>query len=197
MPRDPAETRARFLEAALELFAEQGYAGTSTRQIATLAGSNVASLAYHFGGKEGLYGAALHRLHEDLAEASPPELFASTPSDLIEQVVATAWTFARTHRNHIRLLIRHVLDRGKHDGVVVDEHAGPLLSRADAIVALLRPGLAFHQRRMLVMGVMHTVARLAIEHPDDLASMVGDPDDLDAEVTRFLTDLIHRQLGLG
>ncbi|MCO4746976.1 MAG: TetR/AcrR family transcriptional regulator [Proteobacteria bacterium] len=196
MPRDPAETRARFLEAALELFAEQGYAGTSTRQIATAAGSNVASLAYHFGGKAGLYAAALQRLHEDLAEATPAEIPADTPAELIEQVVCMAWAFARSHRNHIRLLIRHVLDRGKHDGVVVEEHAGPLLGRADRIVALLRPELPFHQRRMLVMGVMHTVARLSIEHPQDLATLVGDPEDLDAVVIRFLTDLVRRQLGL-
>ncbi|TNE86263.1 MAG: TetR/AcrR family transcriptional regulator [Deltaproteobacteria bacterium] len=189
------ETRTRFLDAALRLFAEHGYAGTSTRMLASEAGSNVASLAYHFGGKEGLYRAALLRLHEDLGEATPAAIPIGAPAEIIEQIVGLAWSFARDHRDHIRLLIRNVLDRGQHVEGVTDQSA-PLLARADAIVGLLRPDLSSTRRRMLIMGVMHTVARLAIEHPDDLGVMVGEPEDLDAEIRAFLVDLVRRQLGL-
>ena len=35
-------------------FGEKGFAATSIREIAALAGSNIASISYHFGGKEGL-----------------------------------------------------------------------------------------------------------------------------------------------
>lgn len=189
------ETRQRFLDAALSLFAEHGFAGTSTRMLATAAGSNVASLAYHFGGKEGLYEACLIRLHADLGEATPASIPADSPSEAIDSIVAIAWAFSRSHRNHIRLLIRHVLDRGRHSESVTTE-AGPLLERADRIVALVRPDLPVHGRRMLIMGVMHTMARLAIEHPEDLSLMLGEPQDLDGEVTRFMADLIRRQLGL-
>ncbi|HEY2559544.1 MAG TPA: CerR family C-terminal domain-containing protein [Caldimonas sp.] len=47
--------RARLLVAALRLFAEQGYAKTSIRQIAHAAGVNVAAVSYYFGNKAGLY----------------------------------------------------------------------------------------------------------------------------------------------
>ncbi|HTR12723.1 MAG TPA: CerR family C-terminal domain-containing protein [Roseiarcus sp.] len=47
-------TRAALLAAALNLFGAKGFEGTSTREIAAAAGANVASIAYHFGGKEGL-----------------------------------------------------------------------------------------------------------------------------------------------
>ena len=51
----PAEGTARALiEAAIEIFGNAGYAAASTREIAAKAGTNVASIAYHFGGKEGL-----------------------------------------------------------------------------------------------------------------------------------------------
>lgn len=54
----PAETtRAALISAALALFGSKGYAATSTRELARLANTNVASIAYHFGGKEGLYNA--------------------------------------------------------------------------------------------------------------------------------------------
>lgn len=47
-------TRRAIVEAGLRGFGSRGYAATSTREIAALAGTNVASIAYHFGGKEGL-----------------------------------------------------------------------------------------------------------------------------------------------
>ncbi|KQZ32182.1 TetR family transcriptional regulator [Mesorhizobium sp. Root552] len=51
------ETRAALIQAALKLFGRQGFEGTSTREIAALAKANIGSIAYHFGGKEGLHAA--------------------------------------------------------------------------------------------------------------------------------------------
>jgi AcrR family transcriptional regulator len=54
----PAEpTRAALVQAALKLFGRQGFDGTSTREIAAEAQANIGSIAYHFGGKEGLRAA--------------------------------------------------------------------------------------------------------------------------------------------
>lgn len=51
-------SRARLLEAGLRLFARQGFANTSTREIAEAAQVNVAAISYYFGDKAGLYRAA-------------------------------------------------------------------------------------------------------------------------------------------
>lgn len=40
--------------AAIGLFGAKGFEATSTREIAAKAGANIASIAYHFGGKDGL-----------------------------------------------------------------------------------------------------------------------------------------------
>src|SRR6185437_9663977 len=48
------QTRAALVHAALQLFGAKGFDGTSTREIAALAKANIGSIAYHFGGKEGL-----------------------------------------------------------------------------------------------------------------------------------------------
>jgi AcrR family transcriptional regulator len=45
----------RLLNAAEQLFCEHGFKGTSIRDIAALAGCNIASVNYYFGGKENLY----------------------------------------------------------------------------------------------------------------------------------------------
>lgn len=55
--RDEDGARERLLLAGLRLFAEQGYAKTSIRQIGLAANANVASVSYYFGSKAGLYRA--------------------------------------------------------------------------------------------------------------------------------------------
>ena len=59
---DGAQSRERLLLAAMRLFAEQGFATTSTREIALAAGTNIASISYYFGDKAGLYRAAFYEL---------------------------------------------------------------------------------------------------------------------------------------
>ena len=51
-------TRLALIRAALTLFGSKGFDGTSTRDIAALANANIGSIAYHFGGKDGLRLAA-------------------------------------------------------------------------------------------------------------------------------------------
>jgi len=66
-PSSPSEmTRMALIRAALRLFGKQGYDGTSTRQIATAAKANIGSIAYHFGGKEGLRTAVADHIVETI-----------------------------------------------------------------------------------------------------------------------------------
>ena len=62
------ETRQRLLEAAEVLFARHGFHQTSVRDITARAECNLASINYHFGGKENLYVAVFHRLLAELRE---------------------------------------------------------------------------------------------------------------------------------
>jgi len=68
------DTACKILEAAMEVFAEKGFRGATTREIAAKAGANVASLHYHFRDKESLYLKVLNRfIDESLSESPIPE----------------------------------------------------------------------------------------------------------------------------
>src|SRR5947209_4292779 len=54
-------TKTKILDTAERLFGEQGYAATSLRQIIAAAEVNVAAVHYHFGSKEDLLDAVVHR----------------------------------------------------------------------------------------------------------------------------------------
>jgi AcrR family transcriptional regulator len=74
----------RIVEAAVHLFAHQGFSGTSTREIARLADVNEASLFRHFPSKQDLFWAALQsrlqhlripkELQNGLSQQAKPEL---------------------------------------------------------------------------------------------------------------------------
>jgi AcrR family transcriptional regulator len=74
---DGVQSRERLLLSAMRLFAEQGFAKTSTREIALAAGTNIASISYYFGDKAGLYRAAFTepapRAHDDIAAFTNPD----------------------------------------------------------------------------------------------------------------------------
>lgn len=65
-------TREKILDAALTLFAENGYDGTSVEQIANIVGIKAPSLYKHFKGKEDILNALI-----DSAEARYEEMFGS------------------------------------------------------------------------------------------------------------------------
>lgn len=66
--QNPEPTREALISSALHLFGRQGFDGTSTREISARAGANIAAIAYHFGGKDGLRLACGEAVAKQLAE---------------------------------------------------------------------------------------------------------------------------------
>jgi AcrR family transcriptional regulator len=110
---DGDRTRAALQDAALEEFAARGFSGARVRDIAQRAGVSKDLIAYHFGGKAGLYLAveqAWLRREDSFADASlpPDELLARYLHDALadprpsSQPTSTppscAWSCSRSWR---------------------------------------------------------------------------------------------------
>jgi AcrR family transcriptional regulator len=63
-----SDTREALLDAAKQLVAEHGYAGTSVRDLATASGANIAAVNYHFGTREKLLNQAVLELFLEWSE---------------------------------------------------------------------------------------------------------------------------------
>ena len=72
--RAGSDTRGKLLDAAERVFAEQGYDGTSLRDIATRAKLHLALSTYHFGTKEKLFEEVLARRATEITETRLNEL---------------------------------------------------------------------------------------------------------------------------
>ncbi|MCP5071463.1 MAG: TetR family transcriptional regulator, partial [bacterium] len=71
--RERVGTRNRLLEAAREVFAEKGLRQASVRDIAGRAGTNHASIGYHFSSKEALYRVVLEDACQDIRRLAEDE----------------------------------------------------------------------------------------------------------------------------
>ena len=67
-------TRARLIEAAVELFGTYGYDSVTTRRLAERAQVNQVAIPYHFGGKQGLYIAVAEHIVERVGGQASPVL---------------------------------------------------------------------------------------------------------------------------
>ncbi|MDX8456303.1 CerR family C-terminal domain-containing protein [Mesorhizobium sp. VK9D] len=92
------QTRAALVHAALKLFGRQGFDGTSTREIAAEAKANIGSIAYHFGGKEGLRAAAADHIVDTIQGIAGQALGGAQVAAPLDPEAARAQLFAALER---------------------------------------------------------------------------------------------------
>jgi len=115
-----ASTRERILDVALDLFTDQGFDGTSMREIAERLGISKPAIYYHFASKEEILMALHLRLHEfgkaaltQLAgQTVTLQLWASLLNELLDQMLAQRKIFLMHERNQAAL---EKLHRNDHD----------------------------------------------------------------------------------
>lgn len=116
-----ADTRDRILDVALDLFADQGYDGTSLREIAERLDVTKAAIYYHFESKDDILLALHMRLHEfgrdallKMAEQEPVTLkqWGELLDEVVDAMLAQRKLFLMHERNQAAL---EKLHRAEHD----------------------------------------------------------------------------------
>ena len=140
--RDAKLTRQRLLKAAIRLFSEHGYHGTSGGRIATTAKVNNAMLYHHFRNKRGIFRAAFR---EVCGRLDSMRFYAVErgygPTEKLRRLIECHFQFLDGNPEYARLLLWVNLDRGQHLGI-------------DA--ALLTKSAFFEQFRLVVESGIRT-----------------------------------------
>ena len=117
-PRRPGgpEPREQVLDAAAALFAEHGYAGTSTRAIAERVGIRQASLYYHFAGKDEILLELLETsVRPSLAFVEPLLAHEDPPAALYALAAIDVGTLLATAYNIGTLYLAHEVQQPRFD----------------------------------------------------------------------------------
>lgn len=112
-PLEEADTKARILAAATEVFASIGFAGARVDEIAARAGVNKAMLYYHVGDKERLYATVL----TETIDRVPPALRKAlenvhTPAEKLKCVLDTLASFGTNHPHFVPIMLREIASGG-------------------------------------------------------------------------------------
>ncbi|WP_353070562.1 TetR/AcrR family transcriptional regulator [Actinomadura opuntiae] len=136
--------RERVLDAATRLFAALGYDGTSTRMIAEAAGLNIATVAYHAGGKRDLYLAVMERAHQAERAALATAVAEMTPDAAgILAVVDRYVDFCAAHPEIPGLWMHRWLSDAADVADLENTYVRPLMETVvDAVAKVLPEGAA-------------------------------------------------------
>jgi AcrR family transcriptional regulator len=184
-----ASTRDRILDVALDLFTDQGFDGTSMREIAERLNLSKPAIYYHFASKEEILMALHMRLHEfgkvALARLSGQTvtlpIWGAVLNEMLDQVLAQRKIFLMHERNQAAL---EKLHRKDHD----DEHddiqqryrqalADPSLSLRDRVRMACSLGAVFGGLLMAgdAFGNVSN-AELGAQVRDAVRDLLADPD---------------------
>ncbi len=148
LPARPAPdgdaVRQRILDAAEEVFAERGYLGATTRELAARAGIGKRMLFYYFPTKDAVYRAVLERVVTGLVAIH--DRLRSDPAGGLAEAVEGISRFTAANLRAVKVWLREVIDGGPHLAPLARRHLAPLFAQAEAEVArgmqagALRPG---------------------------------------------------------
>lgn len=193
----PGSTKARILEAAEAVFAERGFSGASTREIAARAGVNISSLHYHWSSKEALYVAVFRNVFEHIVGVLSGILTRSQGDGdrdaLVDRVMAVLFDYFADQPHVPKLLMRRVLEGDDIDFGVQRDVLVPAWAVFDQWLVGHRPGLDETESRLVMLSIQSVVLVYLLDsqaYASLLGGSVREPP-LRERVRAHVTRLVH------
>lgn len=199
MPSGPEHTRQSIVKAAVRLFAEKGYRGTSVRDIVGKARVNQAAINYHFQGKDGLYLHVLDTAFEALKQNSgfDPDKLRALPREEAVRAFVEQQLRPLSFRDELSLYIRMFAWEGAHPSKVFSKFMASsstsyITAAIDIVQRFLSPGT---DRRVAVYGAIWLIGQCST-FVRNRELFMQDPFKIGTEDVQGLTEMIS-QLALG
>ncbi len=119
--------KEKILDAAVTIFAQNGFEGARTRDIAALAKINISTLHYHFKSKDNIYGRVIKKIHEQSNKYMMPVMIAKKEiienskdkKEIVEAIKAMSMTFIETilspeNKRYSKIIAFEQIDQSKH-----------------------------------------------------------------------------------
>ncbi|WP_141013718.1 TetR family transcriptional regulator [Nocardioides sambongensis] len=203
---DTADTGRRILLAAERLFAAKGIDAVSLRAVMAAAGTNVASVHYHFGSKDALVAALItERSGEVAARRTALLADAARPGALTAGALARAFVepvaaMALSDGRHwVRLIGQIMTSRHPSLSVVVDGFRTQAITFTDLLQELHPDWSPAKVRFRLAQAMTTTFAVLGdiegVQDLQELSSAAMERDEVVAELLDLVTTILSDPVG--
>jgi TetR/AcrR family transcriptional regulator len=161
----PGDTKEQILVVAEELFAQKGFAGVRTQEIAERAGVNKAMIYYWYQSKEQLLRAVLQKILFELIALSQEILSRKlSAAEVLEEFYRGFFYYTARHRNFSRLTTMDLGSEGGYLRTMFESFFRPLFERGVRFIdaAVERGELeAVNSRQLLITIYGMTIAYFA------------------------------------
>jgi len=185
------------LRGARQMFATQGYEGTSVREIARLAGVDPALMSHHFGSKEGLWTAVVEQLSQQLGpliEATKQlQLARMSPRERIKQALILFIDFVFEDRYIGMFFSTATTEQGERLNVLIE---GLMRPYRDAFVPLLVDAMEAGKLKPHDPDVMHYMMVNAISNAVSYSHVLSKFSALPGKPEAFRQCVLEIALGV-
>jgi AcrR family transcriptional regulator len=176
----------RLLDAAEQLFSEQGFEGASVRDIASAAGCNIAAVNYYFGGKDKLYTEVWRRellqMRDARLQAIEQVMYESGGKPTLEDLLRSfsnafvgPFRDEKRSRRFMNLMAREMIDQRLPVNMFVDEVIKPTMGAIREALLRACPGLEESRIPLLIVllegQLMHVAHVKSMFDKTELAEM--------------------------
>lgn len=151
-------TQQKLLDAAIEAFSENGFKGTSTRDIAERAGVHHPLITYHFKNKDRLWRAAADKVFRDFGRslaASLQDHQDEGPKQRMASMIRAYVYYAKSQPALHKVMVQEASYPNPRLDWLIETHLKPLFdATAVMIEELQRAGVAVQGNPMLVFNMI-------------------------------------------
>lgn len=188
-------TQQKLLDAAIEAFSENGFKGTSTRDIAERAGVHHPLITYHFKNKDQLWRAATDRIFREFnvsllkAMADIPDV---EPKAKAEAFIRTYLHYSRNQPALHRIILQEASYPSERLEWLIEHHLKPLFEEVHkALVGLQQIGVVPEGSAAMLFNMIRVCAGGLIALKLEIKGTSGIDLDRDEQIDE-LADLIIR-----
>ena len=189
-------TQQKLLDAAIQAFSEQGFKGTSTRDIAERAGVHHPLITYHFKNKDRLWRAAANRVFEDFRRSLAASLEDCRDEDPKARMAALIRAYvyhARSNPALHKVMVQEASYPSPRLDWLVETHLKPLFDETFGMLEELQqlgvappgnPKLLFNMIRLSTGGLLALANELKSSSDIDV-----DEEGMLDEIARMTVDV--------
>lgn len=187
------QTREKLVIEAIRLFGQYGYKATNTRALAEAAKCNLGLITFHFGGKQGLYEAAILRVKNRLMEMLTPSVIKLENlakgnmegeklfQELANEINALAIKFIGMEQvaGHALFLLQNINEKNTYNITVYRDVFSPLIASIEVIINkatnAINPSRARLSAFMLINTTLGFLRDYPVFFPETEASSIKQP----------------------
>lgn len=190
MAQTDLDIKTRILYAARNMFAQNGYDGTTVRQICEEAGANVALVSYHFGGKENLFSAVFDAFLP-VDRLKELDEFANDPVNGLRTIMREVIRFRLDNPEIIRIIQHEILMRSPR-AKVPSSYVFPIWGKLKDFL-IQGKGQGVFEYRSLSHTTMFVLNSILFHYDESFWSPMYelDPEHLAEDIIRFVLSALR------